>query len=43
MEEIINILQEIVKNELEECKQNKTMPSEDTLNIVKLIMTYRFC
>lgn len=40
MEEIIKNLQEIVNAELIKCKENKTMPNEATLGIIKLIMTY---
>lgn len=42
MEEIIKNLQEIVNTELDACNKNKTMPSEATLSIVRLLMTYHF-
>ncbi len=40
MEEIIKTLEEITKKELNICKNNKKIPSEETLSIVKLIMSY---
>lgn len=40
MEEIKESLQEIVKQALEECKKNKTVPSKEILDIVSMIITY---
>ena len=41
MEKITNNLEEIVQEQLEECKKNKTIPSTEILDIVKIIMTCR--
>jgi len=40
MEEIIKNLEEIVNDQLEVAKKKKKIPSEATLSIVRLIMTY---
>ena len=42
MEEIIKNLENISKEQLKKCEENKTIPSSDVLDIVKLIMTFRF-
>lgn len=42
MEEIIQVLEKISNEQLKKCKENKTIPSSDVLDIVRLIMTYRF-
>lgn len=40
MEEIIKKLEQIVSDNLEKCKQQKEIPSETTLDIVKIIISY---
>lgn len=42
MEEIIGLLKEIVKQELERCKKNKIVPSKEILDTINRIMTYEF-
>lgn len=41
MEEIIKDLEKIVQESIKRCKENKTIPSDQTLDIVKLIISYR--
>ncbi len=41
MEEIIKELEDIVSTNLKQCKENKTIPSGQALDIVKLIISYR--
>lgn len=40
MEEIVKKLEDIVNIDLKQCKENKTIPSDRTLDIVKLIISY---
>lgn len=40
MEEIVKELEDIVRTSLKQCKENKTIPSNQTLDIVKLIISY---
>lgn len=42
MEEIIKTLEGIAQDQISCNEKNKTIPSSDVLDIVKLIMTYRF-
>lgn len=37
MKEIIKILNEIVEEQLKECKENKIAPSNELLNAIKLL------
>ncbi|MEG1705053.1 MAG: hypothetical protein RR290_00570 [Clostridia bacterium] len=42
MEDIIKSLETIVKNELEKCKAKNKIPSDRTLDIIKMI-NYFYC
>ena len=42
MEEIIKSLEGIAQDQISCNEKNKTIPSSDVLDIVKLIMAYRF-
>lgn len=43
MEKIIENLEKIVNEQLEECIKNKTIPSPELLDIVKIIITFHCC
>ena len=42
MKEVEENLIEIVNEQLKQCKENKTIPSQGTLDIVKILMTFYF-
>ena len=42
LNEIEENLIEIVNEQLKQCKENKTIPSQGTLDIVKILMTFYF-
>ena len=41
MKEIEETLIEIIKEQLKQCKENKTVPSEETLDTIRILIDIR--